>query len=51
MLCAQAMAKKDKDRAAAERAELNTAAKTEKKPRAKTAYQVCIVIVSPEAVA
>ena len=34
------MAEKDKDRAAAERTELKAAAKTNKKPRAKTAYQV-----------
>ena len=40
MLCAQAMAEKDKDRAAAERTELKAVAKTNKRPRAKTAYQV-----------
>ena len=43
MLCAQAMAEKDKDRAAGERTELKAAAKTNKKPRAKTAYQVSLV--------
>ena len=43
MLCAQAMAEKDKGRAAAERTELKAAAKTNKKPQSKTAYQVSLV--------